>query len=293
MILFIGKGGRAGNQLFQLAFLESIRRPRERVLCTGLGESLGLLRGMRGYFNFDGWTAINLADHVARPLLLRMCRVPSLIGSFLEGDGNVSRRGSRRQLRFVDGYFQSEDWIRTLPAAFSLQDGLLALARQIVPPPGTNTPLFVHVRRGDYLTYARQERDDPSLPGSYYVEAVSRLKSCVRSPHFYFVGDDPDWCESQFDWLEEKTVSRNAKGIDLAIMSLCAGGVVSNSSFAWWGAHLCSRSAPVIAPRYWFRWRRKEWYPRRIRSAMFDYIDPNEFSGKGGQASLGDGGYGT
>jgi hypothetical protein len=95
----------------------------------------------------------------------------------------------------------------------------------------------------------------------------------VSDPHFFFMGDDPAWCEEQFGDLPHRTFSKGSPKEDLALMSLCAGGIISNSSFAWWGAHFCARTAPVIAPRYWFGWAQREWRPKGIDASDFNFID--------------------
>ena len=64
--------------------------------------------------------------------------------------------------------------------------------------------------------------------------------------------------------------------VDLCLMSLCSGAIISNSSFSWWGAWLQNNRGKVIAPdpKKWFgtlmthldtsdvvpeRWLIKEW----------------------------------
>ena len=40
---------------------------------------------------------------------------------------------------------------------------------------------------------------------------------------------------------------------DMCFMTLCDGGVMSNSTFSWWGAWLISNpDKQVIAPKMWF-----------------------------------------
>jgi hypothetical protein len=111
------------------------------------------------------------------------------------------------------------------------------------------------------------------LPLAYYRAAIVRVLEAVPDPHFFLMGDDPSWCEEQFADLPHSTVSRSSSYEDLALMSLCAGGIISNSSFAWWGAYFCGRTAPVIAPRYWFGWAKKQWLPEGIEESGFQFID--------------------
>ena len=43
----------------------------------------------------------------------------------------------------------------------------------------------------------------------------------------------------------------NSHYTDLAMMSLCTGHIIANSTFSWWGAWLAD-SKEVIAPKKWF-----------------------------------------
>jgi hypothetical protein len=36
---------------------------------------------------------------------------------------------------------------------------------------------------------------------------------------------------------------------DFGLMTLCDGGVISNSTLSWWGGFFCGRTLPVIAPK--------------------------------------------
>jgi hypothetical protein len=178
-------------------------------------------------------------------------------------------------LTYFRGYFQapkfvmptpiSRDWIRRRfrePASARLRRA------------EGRTPLFLHVRRSDYGSSHRANAyRSVLLPPGYYRDAITLLMQSVADPYFFLMGDDPAWCEEQFGHLPHREISRGSPFEDLALMSLCAGGIVSNSSFAWWGAQLCARTAPVIAPRHWFGWAKKQWLPEGIEESGFQFID--------------------
>ena len=61
---------------------------------------------------------------------------------------------------------------------------------------------------------------------------------------------------------------------DLALMSLCEGGVLSNSTFSSCGAFFGSRRLGYVVPKYWSGWPHKTWSPPDVRADfMTDFID--------------------
>ena len=108
-------------------------------------------------------------------------------------------------------------------------------------PAGTRvTRIGVHVRRGDLL------RPDKKLFGyvvpaqSYYRRAVQYFKNKHGRVHLLITSDDPEWARAFFGGLEDDdcraTVSvNNTASVDLAILSMCDGVIMSTGTFGWWG----------------------------------------------------------
>ena len=275
MILYLAPGGRLGNQLFQAAFIERIRKPRERVFCTKMSEALRFARGLRGYVNTDSFLFIKAMEYLVEPLIKRFLVDTGLVSSYIETDtAQVVERRGLLPVTYLKGYFQQCDvLVPGAPLGFRLPLGRFGAARRVLEAADGRTPIFVHVRRGDYLGYSEAYPMNPLLPAAYYHDALATVLRSVPEPHVFFLGDDPVWCAHEFPDLKHATISRGSEAEDLALMALCAGGVISNSSFAWWGAYLCGKTAPVVAPRYWLGWRSKLWSPGRIRSNFITYID--------------------
>lgn len=127
-------------------------------------------------------------------------------------------------------------------------------------------PIFIHVRRGDYLSNPNAH---PVCPIEYYERALSYFDS--ESPVLVF-SDDIEWCKEQnlfesdrfmLSEYEERyphtcdTLEGRQRSLipyfDLCMMSLCSGGIIANSTMSWWGAWLIDNpSQPIVAPRKWF-----------------------------------------
>ncbi len=275
MILYFAPGGRLGNQLFQASYIERIRKPGERVFCTRMGSGLRFARGLRGYLNTDNLLIRKFCEYYLEPLIRSVLVPLGLVTSIVEIYGGVlvERRG-RLPITYLKGNFQFCELLHpgTSPG-FGFPQPPVEKARRILEEARGRTPLFVHVRRGDYLKFAEADPMNPLLPASYYRDAMKLLLDAVPDPHFFFLGDDPRWCADEFPELEHATIARHSEPVDLALMSLCAGGLVANSTFAWWGAFFCRRTAPIVAPRYWIGWRSETWFPARIPSEFLTYID--------------------
>ena len=72
-------------------------------------------------------------------------------------------------------------------------------------------------------------------------------------------------------------ISNNESEIDLSIMSLCSDGILSPSSFAWWGAlyakNYNQNDNYFIAPKYWAGHRMKKWFPKNFHSEWITYVE--------------------
>ena len=66
------------------------------------------------------------------------------------------------------------------------------------------------------------------------------------------MSDEPDIIRKEFNYLENKIISiDNDSGTDLAIMTKCRSGILSPSSYGWWGSYLMKDRDIIIAPKYW------------------------------------------
>jgi hypothetical protein len=64
--------------------------------------------------------------------------------------------------------------------------------------------------------------------------------------------------------------------VELAIMTMCNAGIISNSSYSWWGAYLMSTRKKIIAPKYWYGWKQKVESHIGIQPTFSDVIEVSE-----------------
>lgn len=103
----------------------------------------------------------------------------------------------------------------------------------------------VSVRRGDYLML---QQNHCVLSEEYYNEAFE--KYCADSDQLFVFSDDFEWCKQTFGgnviYVEESA------GLQLFLMTKMKHLVLSNSTFAWWGAYLNKTDGNIIMPDPWY-----------------------------------------
>lgn len=131
--------------------------------------------------------------------------------------------------------------------------------------PRGEVPVFVHVRRGDYLGFTAYGLGDLELSVDFYRRAISLVKQKFGNIHLVFVTDDALWVAEHFSDAAIKSIASFSPEMDFAIMTECRGGVVSNSTFSLAAAFMMSNPDLVVGPEYWFGFRVSSWYPPEIR----------------------------
>jgi len=277
MIIFFAPGGRLGNVLFQYSFLAGLRKPGERILSTQLNGLHRIFRGMRRVYNSDSRLVVNLIDWLIDPIIYHLFVRFRLFSSLFEVNGKILKQKGIFPVTYIKGYFQSEEYSTVVTKTLHFRPNVLAQCQELFAEAEQRRPVFLHIRRGDYLTWSVSGIQNPSLPESYFRNGLSELLKASHGAqlHVFLLGDDPEWCAEKFSDLQHISISHGSPASDLALMSLCEGGVVSNSTFGWWGAAFCTRTLPIIGPRYWVGWKVKQWLPSRLETSWMQFVEVN------------------
>lgn len=109
----------------------------------------------------------------------------------------------------------------------------------------------IHVRRGDYLGKPQVHVNQTAL---YYLKAIEKIYGeTPKDVLFVFFSDDIGWCKESFDLPNMYFSDCESEIADLYLMSLCDNNIIANSSFSWWGAWLNENPyKKVVAPKEWF-----------------------------------------
>ncbi len=156
---------------------------------------------------------------------------------------------------FLYGYFQDADVLlpirEKLQAAFSLPEATQNDLFRSFSAPGEMSAA-VSIRLGKDIVQSGWQLCTPE----YYragIEAIRRRRD-VRT--LYIFSDRPEQVQEEkwFDDLDLElvyTVGRSPSE-QMEVMRRCRGFVISNSTFAWWGAFLgAGDDGVIIAPKLW------------------------------------------
>jgi hypothetical protein len=162
------------------------------------------------------------------------------------------------------GYFQSERYFSNiaddLRCYFQPREPLGLQAQAVADMIArADTPVSIHVRRGDYVKSAETARVHGSLGAAYYKKALQVLQGTIGTRITTFVfSDDATAAEDSLNFASRENLVHvrgdpDRPWEDMTLMALCGHHIVANSSFSWWGAWLNpSPNKIVIAPREWF-----------------------------------------
>jgi hypothetical protein len=147
----------------------------------------------------------------------------------------------------LKGLFQSDKYF----PSYRIRPALLSFLEQPFSP-----KIFLHIRRGDYLTLNNGDLTE------YYRNCLEFVRSKNKEPNLKILvcSDDIPWCKLNIPTLYSNLVSEEQwiwfEGTELETlraMSKCQyGGICANSTFSWWGAYLnTSPDKFVFFPSRW------------------------------------------
>ena len=277
--------GRLGNQLFQYSAMRSFMTDEQRLILvdfddlaatfTGIDAELRSTRSTR-----DRWRlrAVHRARHlIGSPLGLVVQDPSTHLPAWSEPGSVATVRGYYQ--RDHDGHDRHIGALAFRPEVTAAADRFL---RERLGATANDPLAFVHVRRGDYLTHAVGHK--PSglgwvdggtpvvLPAVWYRERMDELRDTLAGVQFVLVGDDPTWANKELAGHDTVTSDLDAAA-DLALLARCDAGILSASSFAWWGAWFARQHSDgsFLAPLHWLGHAVGEWWPEHVRTRTYNY----------------------
>lgn len=139
----------------------------------------------------------------------------------------------------LDGYFQSEKY-------FSHCRNQVLKAFGFYGRNFEKNVCSVHIRRGDYLLYPSKH---PVVTIEYLTQAINYI-SKMGIDNFLIFSDEIPYCKSIEHLLPQNVTYLYSEGNteleDLDKMVWCGSHIISNSTFSWWGAWMCSNPDKIV-----------------------------------------------
>ena len=281
MIIFL-QNSRLGNQLFQYAALKEFFS-NQRLVFFGFGALRQAIESVDAIIIEKEKLPRSLI--VGLNYFLSVLATLRIIGAIQESHENSSyavkkARGALNIYLLKPSYFQHQMLIGKLNPSFRLSDVHLRRAADWLNKKIGNhnheNLIFIHIRRGDYLIWPNREYP-AVLDKLWYARAMDQMREKIKNPLFLLLTNDPYYARDCFSDQPDILISENDQLVDLALMSLCQHGILSASSFAWWGAWFSRAHSDIegtfIAPKYWCGHRKKEWIPEGFIANWITYIE--------------------
>lgn len=247
-------GGGLGNQIFQYAFYCYLRRrfPKEKVFGVynkfWLREHNGLEINKR--FNVALPPRSFLIDLLSGLLYFLKIVHPKtklldLSTRIFQNENALFLNAYKLNHSFIP---EVSDWISF--KKFSLSGQNLHVYRKIK----STQSIFIHVRRGDYLSEKYKHRFENTCTVEYYRKALSVIYEKVEDPVFFCFSDDIEWMKLNLALDNATFIDWNTGAdsyIDMYLMSQCYGGIIANSTFSYWGARLGLAKNLILYPQRW------------------------------------------
>lgn len=278
--------GRLGNQLFQYVGIKKYF-PGHKIIFIGYEDLAEVIEPIDAIIIKKFQLPSSFCFFVLQKMLGLLC-VMRVVGA-IEEQQNHSDFTVAVHRGLIPGvfhlktlFFQHRQVVKEIPFQIGIKSSLVNRANLWITKQGAelknSSLVFVHIRRGDYLAWP--SKDSPAVLGLVWYQNTMRImKERVNNPFFIIISDDLYYAKDFFSQCSNVVVSDNSLGVDLALMSLCCHGILSASTFAWWGAWLSrknqghNKSSLYLAPKYWAGHRRKEWFPNGFTSEWVTYID--------------------
>lgn len=276
MIRLILKGG-LGNQMFQYAAAKSLAIENNTDLCLDLSylKTRPPIKGWttRDYelnlFNISDKTRslfkIDILDKYLSYILLLAYNKFINQNYYAEGPNYYAfepRFFKASPNATIEGYFNNYKYFQKyeseIKRIFDLNKFYDPKYDEIESKIMNCSSVSINIRRGDYLN-SKNNKVFTYLGEDYYNKAISIIKDKIGNPHFFvFSYDDPKWFEdtfklnpSEYTMMGKDYVGDRFKAY-LRLISLCKHNIISNSTFAWWGAYLNKDPDKiVISPKKW------------------------------------------
>lgn len=171
------------------------------------------------------------------------------------------------------GFKYFEDFEDIIKSEFSLKKQLNLNVQKILEELElTKNSVFLHIRRGDFLSNKDAEMFHSQCSLDYYYKAIEIIKKEIDNPIFYIFSDDILWVKDNLLITDScKFMEKNENFEDLVLMANCSHGITANSGFSLMAAWLNSNENKIIiTPSTWVN-------DEKINKSILNSIEEDKF----------------
>lgn len=157
---------------------------------------------------------------------------------------------------YFDGYWQSakyfEEIREELRRIFTPKEPFCEEVLDFYKRIAGEESVAIHMRKGDFGS-GKLRKVGHLVEDTYYKRAVEMCRERLVNSKFYVFTDDYEWAKTQLgeedDIVYVAQILRTGVMDDLFGIANCRNGIMSISTFSWWGNWLRKNDGLVIAPK--------------------------------------------
>lgn len=252
--------GGMGNQLFQYAFGYALSKNKEDTFCfdTSFYENQPKHVGKRSFITKSQFPNLYIDCSYKRSRLVSIFDnryIRNTIRKFSKLVLHTFKQTiiqekrhtfcnyipySRDKENYYNGYWQSakyfEEYRDEILKLFIPNKEIVRAVKKWRSSLNSDCCVAVHIRRGDYV---RKGNKSITQDIDYYKNAIDYFNLNYKKPLFCIFSDDINWCKDQFKdcnnivYVENRI--KNGDLIDMFSIAACNHGIMSISTFSWWG----------------------------------------------------------
>lgn len=261
--------GGLGNQMFQYAFGRklSIKKKENLILDLSSYDNYNLFKFGLNCYDLK-------CDFINRKLfyndkyIRKICKQLASFGlnrffnyyiekELFKFDKNAILTNANYYLGSWQSFKYFEDITEVIINDFKIDKVLNQKYLELTDQMSLSESISLHIRRGDYFSDKRSQKDHGVLGLDYFERALNFVISHMVNPRVYVFSDDMNWVKNHFKTkysVHYISDSFSEPEISINLMSKCKHNIIANSSFSWWGAWLNQNPDKIIiAPKIWMR----------------------------------------
>lgn len=274
ILLFLN--GRLGNNLFQIAF--------GAILEKNTGRKVFFVPKSRNIGDLKFFTFFSSALFMYFPMVInRFWKMTAFIFNFkayfFESQINAIQPSLNLKNASIHGYFQNSIYLEKnkdfLKELFKIREKyLIEFQRKYRCFSEGKRILTIQIRLGDYLNVYFEEISSKAFVGWEWFTKVLYTIELTEFDQIFLISDDVNLAQDNLLLSNSKIIVSDGREVtDFLLLLNSDVLVISNSSFAYWGAFLNPKpDKKVYAPFNWIGYNAGFEYPSKIMNDDFIWV---------------------